>query len=75
MEKMLRRQEAIWIQSTFGFNDDEQIMERTGEKELHVEEIANTELDKKFVRILPDDISNNLLGQSNQKPRRKRRLA
>ena len=72
---MLRRQEAIWIQSTFGFNDDEQIMERTGEKELHVEEIANTELDKKFVRILPDDISNNLLGQSNQKPRRKRRLA
>ena len=48
---MLRRQEAIWIQSTFGFNNDEQIMERTGEKELHVEETANTELDKKFVRI------------------------
>ena len=72
---MLRRQEAIWIQSTFGFNNDEQIMERTGEKELHVEETANTELDKKFVRIFPDDISNNLLGQSNQKPRCKRRLA
>ena len=71
---MLRRQEAIWIQSTFGFNNDEQITERTREKELHVEETANTGLDEKFVRIFPHDISNNLLGQSNQKPTRTRRL-
>lgn len=63
---MLRRQEAIWIQSTFGFNNDEQIMERTREKQFHVEKTANTGLDKKFVRIFQHDISNNLLSQSNQ---------
>ena len=48
---MLRRQEAIRIQSTFGFNNDEQIMERTREKQFHVEKTANTGLDKKFVWV------------------------
>lgn len=42
LQEIMRSQEAIWTQLTFGLNKNEQTMARIRKKELQVEEKANT---------------------------------